>query len=139
MGRKSVAALSCVVSNIDNRPRAPDDLLPEEQEIWDRIVSSEPADQFKTVALQLLLAEVCRHTATARRLTGQVHRATDEGSNLSYQDVDALLRGRDRETKAMADKMTKLRLTNQSRYTPQAAATAAKNAGGERKLWQRNT
>jgi hypothetical protein len=44
---------------------------------------------------------------------------------------------RDRETKALADKATKLRLTNQSRYTPGAAGTAAKKAAtAEAKPWQ---
>ena len=51
-------------------------------------------------------------------------------------DYDKLLKMRDRETKAIGDKATKLRLTNQSRYTPQAAATAVKNEIGARKPWQ---
>ena len=34
---------------------------------------------------------------------------------------------RDLETKAAADKATKLRLTNQSRYTPQGAANTSKH------------
>ena len=138
-GRKSAAALSVVAgTEIDGRPKSPEILTPEEADVWNRTVHSEPADQFRTAALQQLLAEYCRHTVTAQRLSAQVDRATDEGSNLSMQEVEILLRCRDRETKALADKATKLRLTNQSRYTPQAAATAAKNAGTERKLWQRN-
>jgi hypothetical protein len=43
---------------------------------------------------------------------------------------------RDRETKAIADKATKLRLTNQSRYTPDRASTAAKNNLKADKPWQ---
>ena len=136
-GRKSSAALSVVaVTAIDGRPRVPDDLTAEQAEVWERTVANEAADVFRTAALQQLLKEYCRHVATAYRLTKQVDRATEEGSNLSLQDVDTLLRMRDRETKALADKATKLRLTNQSRYTPGAAGTAAKKGASERKPWQ---
>ena len=134
-GRKSAAALSVVAGSIDGRPRAPDDLTQAQQSIWDRIVSNEAADVFRTAALQQLLKEFCRHTDTAARLSEQVDRAV-EGTNLSLQELDTLLRMRDRETKALADKATKLRLTNQSRYTPQAAGTAAKKSATERKPWQ---
>ena len=136
-GRKSTAALSVVAGTaIDGRPLVPDDLTVEQAEVWERTVANEAADVFRTAALQQLLKEYCRHVATAYRLTKQVDRATEEGSNMSLQDVDTLLRMRDRETKALADKATKLRLTNQSRYTPGAAGTAAKKGASERKPWQ---
>jgi hypothetical protein len=135
-GRKSTAQLSVVAGTaIDGRPKAPDFLTDEQREVWERTVQSEPADQFKTAALQQLLAEYCRHTVTAQRLSEQADLWTAEGSNHSLQDIDTLLRMRDRETKALADKATKLRLTNQSRYTPGAAATAAKNSGNALKPW----
>jgi hypothetical protein len=137
-GRKSSAALSVVAgTDIDGRPRAPADLTEMQREVWERTVSNESADVFKTAALQQLLKEYCRHVETAHRLSLQVDRATDEGCNepLSMNELDALLRMRDRETKALADKATKLRLTNQSRFTPGAAGTAAKSAT-PKKPWQ---
>lgn len=135
MARKSAAALSVVVANIDGRPRAPEDLTKFQREVWERTVANEAADVFRTAALQQLLREYCRHVETADRLSKQVDSATCEGTNYTLQELDTLLRMRDRETKALADKATKLRLTNQARYTPQAAATAAKKAT-ERKPWQ---
>jgi hypothetical protein len=135
MGRKSAAALSVVVSNIDGRPRAPGDLTDFQADVWDRTVANEAADTFKTAALQQLLKEYCRHVETADRLSKQVDRATDEGSNMSIEELEKLLRCRDRETKALSDKATKLRLTNQSRYTPGAAGTASK-ASAAKKPWQ---
>jgi hypothetical protein len=135
MARKSAASLSVVVANIDGRPRAPADLTEFQQEVWERTVANEAADVFRTAALQQLLREYCRHVETADRLSKQVDVAVREGTNHSLQELDTLLRMRDRETKALADKATKLRLTNQARYTPQAAATAAKKAS-ERKPWQ---
>ena len=135
-GRKSAAALSIVAGTIDGRPKPPSDLTKFQQGVWERTVANEAADVFRTAALQQLLKEYCRHVETADRLSKQVDRATCDGSNLSLQDVDILCRMRDRETKALADKATKLRLTNQSRYTPGAAGTAAKKGASERKPWQ---
>jgi hypothetical protein len=136
-GRKSTAALSVVAgTEIDGRPRAPSDLTPFQAEVWDRTVANEPAEQFKTAALQQLLKEYCRHVETADRLSKQVDLYTGEGSNHELSEIDVLLRMRDRETKALADKATKLRLTNQSRYTPGAAGTAAKKSSEARKPWQ---
>lgn len=136
MSRKSAAALAVVVGSIDGRPKAPDDLTPEEKEIWERTVAGEAVDMFRTAATQQLLKEYCRHVITAARLSEKVNEATKKGSRFSLQEVDILLRGRDRETKALGDKAVKLRLTNQSRYTPGSARTAQKKAA-ETKLWDR--
>jgi len=136
-GRRSAASLSVVVGSIDGRPQAPDDLTREQRAIWERTVANEAADVFKTAALQQMLKEYCRHVATAAKLAGLIE-TVERLENISGEemaDYDRLLKMRDRETKAAADKATKLRLTNQSRYTPQAAATAAKK-GSERKPWQ---
>jgi hypothetical protein len=136
MARKSTAALSVVVSNIDGRPRAPDDLTEFQREVWDRTVANESADTFKTAALQQLLKDYCAHVETANALTVQINRAIEVGSNISIDELTKLVRLRDCETKASADKATKLRLTNQSRYTPGAAATSSKNVGSAAKPWQ---
>ena len=109
----------------------------EQAEIWERTVANEAADVFRTTALQQLLKEYCRHVASAKRLAGLIQNIEAQ-RELEGDDIgayDKLLKMRDRETKAIADKATKLRLTNQSRYTPQAAATAAKKAS-DRKPWQ---
>jgi hypothetical protein len=136
-GRKSAASLSVIAgTDIDGRPPAPSDLTDFQREVWDRTVANEAADVFKTAALQQLLKEYCRHVETADRLSKQVDRATGDGSNMPIEELEKLLRCRDRETKALADKATKLRLTNQSRYTPGAAGTAAKKSGEAKKPWQ---
>lgn len=143
-GRKSAAALSIVAGAIDGRPKAPDDLTEFQAEVWDRTVANEAADVFRTAALQQLLKEYCRHVETAHRIAGMiqtVEKSIGEGivfDGDDLDDYDKLLRCRDRETKALGDKATKLRLTNQSRYTPQSAGTASKKATTEQKLWQRS-
>jgi hypothetical protein len=137
MARKSAAALAVVGgTDIDGRPQPPSDLTEFQADVWTRTVANEAADTFKTAALQQLLKEYCRHVETADRLSRKVDRATEEGSNLPFQEVEALIRMRARETAALTDKATKLRLTNQSRYTPGAAGTAAKNAAQAKKPWQ---
>lgn len=137
-GRKSAAALSVVVGSIDGRPPPPVDLTEIQKEIWQRTVANEAADVFKTAALQQLLKEYCRHAATAAHLSKIIdgQQTMQPAEAMSLEDYDRLLKMRDRETKALADKATKLRLTNQARYTPQAAGTAAKRAGTETKPWQ---
>jgi hypothetical protein len=136
-GRKSTAQLSVVAGSIDGRPRAPEDFTKEQAEIWNRVVSSEASDFFKTAALQQLLADYCRHSARGSWLEREIAEAVKPGSECSLCDVDRLMKMAERETRAKVTLATKLRLTNQARYTPQAAATAAKNTGPERKLWQR--
>lgn len=137
-GRTSGAALSVVAGTaIDGRPPAPEDLTEFQREVWQRTVANEAADVFRTAALQQLLKEYCRHVASADRLARMIQ-ATEKLDVLSsedLEDLERLLRMRDKETKALADKATKLRLTNQSRYTPGAASTASKKAG-EMKPWQ---
>lgn len=139
-GRRSGAALSVVASTaIDGRPRAPEDLTDDQRQVWDRTVGSESADFFRSAASQQLLKEYCRHVISAQKLSRMID-TLEALEILSAQEAgsyEAMLKLRDRETKALADKATKLRLTNQARYTPQAAATAAKNAAAsERKPWQ---
>ncbi len=135
-GRTSAASLSVIAGAIDGRPSPPTDLTKAQKEIWERTVANEAVDVFKTAALQQLLKEYCRHVDTAGRLSRQIEAAMAEGSEVELGALDRLLKMRDRETKALADKATKLRLTNQARYTPQSAGTAARKAHTEQKPWQ---
>ena len=137
MSRPSAASLS-IVPKIDGRPGAPTDLTEAQAEVWDRTVGNESADTFKTAALQQLLKEYCRHVASAHRLAGMIEamEAQPAMSADDLSDYDKLLRMRNNETRAIGDKATKLRLTNQARYTPAAAATASRSAGQEIKPWQ---
>lgn len=135
-GRKSTAQLSVIAGIIDGRPRPPSSLSKEQAEVWDRVVGSEAQDFFKTAALKELLAAYCRHVVRAMWLETEIVAAMGPGSELDLEDIDRLLKMAERETRATLSIATKLRLTNQARYTPQAAGTKARNAG-ERKVWQR--
>jgi hypothetical protein len=136
MARKSAASLAVIAGSLDRRPNPPADLTELEAVVWERTVAHEAADIFGTAALQQMLKDYCRHVVAAERLGTAIEaRMSNPDDDTSLKDLDCLLKMRDRETKAVADKATKLRLTNQSRYTPKAAATASKNAGSA-KPWQ---
>lgn len=137
-GRKSAAALSVVAGTIDGRPQPPDDLTPFQRDVWQRTTASEAATFFRTAALQALLKEYCRHVEASDNLAKMIngYSLADLADDANLAKYEWLLKTRDRETKALSDKATKLRLTNQSRYTPQAAATASKTSSAPRKPWE---
>lgn len=137
-GRKAAAAV-VVQGSFGLRPDPPPELSPGAQEIWRRTVASEAGDFFRTAALQAMLADYCRHTEAGDILGSQIEQfepdwfASDEG----LKRYDLLTKMRERETRAAADRATKLRLTNQSRYTPRAAEFAARKQTAEAKPWQK--
>jgi hypothetical protein len=136
-GPKSAAALA-VVQPLPGkqRPEPPPELSKEAAVEWKAVVAALPPEWF-TRPSHAVLAAYCEHVVAARRLHDMVASfetvwaADEEG----LARLDHLLRLRDRETKALADKATKLRMTNQSHYTPQAAGTAARQ-GNARAPWQ---
>lgn len=137
-GRKSAAALSVVAGNFGSRPDPLAELTAEQAAIWRETVSSEAADFFGTAALRSMLADYCRHRASAAVVSEVIDTfkpewlKAAEGAKRYY----GLLKMREAETRAAASLATKLRLTNQSRYTPQAAATASKHAARGMRPWE---
>src|SRR5690606_9422748 len=109
----------------------PEGLTEEQAEVWRSVVGARPADFFSAGAAPLL-EDDRRVVVMCRLLAAQVEAAIAGGD---AADLRALLNMRDKESRRMTSIATKLRLTNQSRYTPQAAATAAKKGGGG-KVWQ---
>ena len=137
-GRKSTAALSVVPAIAEARPQAPAGLPAAQKKIWERVVASEAAGMFRTAATQLLLVDYCRHCATGDWLSGQIERAITKADSAGEapEGLSALLRMRDTEARAAVNKATKLRMTNQARYTTIGAQTALNRASKEHKPWQ---
>jgi hypothetical protein len=128
MPRKSAAALAIAPPvQVDGRLAPWSGLKKAERELWREIVDSKPAEWFD-VGSAPLLREYVRAVTETNRLA----RMVAGGSSRDPAGLKMLLEMRDREVKRMADLATKLRLTQQSRYTPQAAATANKKATGSR-------
>lgn len=144
MARQSAAAQLVVLQGgLARRPEPPQDLTDAQALVWAQTVASEDASFFNTAALCELLKDYCRHKVTAVALSRQVEKFEESlaGSKTAADPetckaLDRITKMRDRETKAAADLATKLRLTNQSRYTPKAAATASKNSGQAKKPWE---
>jgi hypothetical protein len=132
MARKSTAALSVVRgAPTDTWMPPPPDLTATEQELWNRVVRSKPADWFSDDSAPLL-AEYVRSAVACDRLAAWVEMAFNDGD---ADSLKAALDMRDKESRRTANLATKLRLTQQSRYTPQAAATANRSVTG-RRPWQ---
>lgn len=142
-GRESAAAsgtakLTVFPGGMARRPDPPADLTEAQAKIWTDTVASETVEFFNTDALRELLKDYCRHKVTCAALSRQVetYDAAEPMDPETAKNFDRITKMRDRESKAAADLATKLRLTNQSRYTPKAAATASKNAGSTKKPWE---
>lgn len=133
-GRKSVAELatppSVVQGTFGKRPEPPAELTERQAAIWRDTVAGEDTSFFGTAALRGLLKHYCIHMASAEDVTSIIDSFKPEWlrNEEGARRYHLLLKMRDLETRAAADKATKLRLTNQSRYTPQAAGTAGRNA-----------
>lgn len=139
-GRKSKAELEArvIAGSFGSRPEPPEELSDDEAAIWRETVASEAADFFGTAATRAMLKDYCRHRAAGEKISEII--ALFQADWLKNAEgakrYHGLLKMRDLENRAAADKATKLRLTNQARYTPQAAGTAARNAAKGFKPWE---
>src|SRR5215831_3498876 len=111
------------------RPNPPEDLTETQQKIWRGIVSSEPPDFFVTQAQRDMLKDLVCHRDSILGLTETINSFRTEWlrSEEGAKRYDYLLKMRGRETHFAATIATKLRLTKQSRYMPEAAARAERN------------
>jgi hypothetical protein len=119
-------------------PESPADLTEDEAVIWRAVVAGEPAEWFTTAATRGLLKNYCRHQGTADKLTAVIN-LFEVGWLKSADGVrrfNDLTRMRDREVHATVSLATKLRLTNQARFSAAAASTATRNAHRGLKPWE---
>lgn len=131
----SVVAVARIASRLD----PPASLTDEEADVWKATVNSEPPGFFNGAAVQQILADYCRHVVAANLLSETISKAMRHGAKasdkVSLKDLSLYLRMRDVETRAVGDKATKLRLTNQSRYRPKEAGAAGANKSEPVKPW----
>jgi hypothetical protein len=138
-GPKSQAELTVVKADFGpRRPEPPANLAPHEAVIWREVVDSEPVDFFATAALRGILADYCRHRASADQVSealGSFKPAwlkLDDGA----KRYKLLLQMRELSTRAALSTATKLRLTNQSRYLPRGAEAAGRHAARGPRPWE---
>ena len=113
----------------ERRPPPPEGLTDAQARLWRGITESEPASLFEGEARQHMLRLYCEHACFRAEVQGLIDRTPIE--RMVDPDAapafEAMLKARDRETKALVSLATRLRLTNQARYTAQAAGTAGRH------------
>ena len=119
------------------RPDAPDFLTERQIEIWSAVVASEGISWFETAALQDMLSDYCRHREAIEQISEVLSEFKRDWikSEAGAKRSKELTKMRIDETRAAASLAGKMRLTNQSRYTPQAAGTSTRNAARTPKPW----
>jgi hypothetical protein len=131
-GPRSGADLArVVVPMTEHRPAPPAELTKGQAEEWRRIVDRMPHDWFPQETHSILVA-LCRHICHAREIAGMINEfqpawCAEEGG---LERLDRLGKMLDREHRGVATMATKLRLTNQSRYTDRRAATQSRQVFG---------
>jgi len=134
MAKKSSASLTVVPNNpMDARLLAPKRLTSRQKELWSEIVSSKPAAWFDAANSALLLGYV-KSIVSHEILTSQSDAIE---ATLMEPDADLKRLNRlhimiERQSRLIQTFATKLRLTQQSRYTPATAAVMAGKASGVR-------
>ena len=106
-------------------------LTDDQAQVWRETVGARSADYFGEDAAPLL-EEYCRVVVMCRLLAVQIEAALAGGEP---GELKSLLDMRDKESRRLTSIATKLRITNQSRYTPDKAAVKARKGSGG-KVWQ---
>ena len=131
MGKKSAASLSVVPAKPATVLAPPSSFSARQKELWKEIVLARPASWFDGSNSSLLVGYV---KAIASHETLAVR---SDAIEATLTDTDLKLLNRvhgmiERQAKLIQTFATKLRLTQQSRYTPAAAATAASKVSSTR-------
>jgi hypothetical protein len=132
-------AAKVIAGGFGTRAEPPEDMAADQADIWRQIVATEPAEFFASAATKGLLRDYCRHRSTADKVSAIIEQF--QGEWLKAKDgvkrYSELCKVRDAEARAAADKAVKLRMTNQSRFTPTAGGTAVRNeAKLDKKPWE---
>jgi hypothetical protein len=135
-GRKSAAEMG-IIHGLPQRPDAPAELTPEQAREWREIVTRLPVDWFSREVWPLLCA-YCRHIINARHIAGLIEeaRSADLNDRPALMKLKRLLSMQERQSSALMGLATRMRITNQSRYTAKSAATAARTGSGGPKPWE---
>lgn len=132
MPRKSSSALSTAVVGIPQRISPPEGLSDAERGHWVKIVNTKPIEWFGEDSAPVLVEYV-----RAIERCNELDRMVKDASTGDLKEYLAVLKARNAESQRLAQFAGKLRLTQQSRYTPQAAATASKKAAQSAKPWEK--
>lgn len=120
----------------DGRMRPPAYLSKPQAQIWIQTVAAKPADWFGAESAPML-AMYCRAVSSAEHLARIVERF-ETRKRLDSDGLHAYgiaLSSMDKQSKLVISLATKMRLTQQSQYTAQSAATASRKGNAAKKPW----
>lgn len=134
-GRASSAELATVTNLPIRFLPPPADLSAEESEVWSRVVATKPGDWWNAGSVPLL-AQYCRATVQAEMVAELVRQCgsamlADSEQLGTYKELRKIQAGLSGEINSLARAM---RLTQQSQYRADKAATESRKATG-RKPW----
>lgn len=134
-GRKSTAQMTVVsIESAIKHPEPPNELTEEMKLEWKAVVNRLPPDWFSRET-HSLLTQYCRHILAARRVA-QLIEHIEKSEDFNYQDYDQLLRMQERESRNISSLATRMRITQQAKYSHKTAHTAAKNYSNTKKPWE---
>jgi len=129
-GRKSSAQLAVIDGSGSGLPKPPADYDDYQSELWSRIVAEKPAEWWDSATMPLLdeLVIVCVEINRIARLVQDFDIKSDDDV-AAYKKLHDIFEKLSGQRKRL---MSSMRLTHQSRYNAQSAATADKRGGGKR-------
>lgn len=134
-GRKPDGQHLASVTVLPVGPAKPPDTLSEEQgKIWTETVASRPPGWFGKDTAPIL-ESYCIAIARRRFISANIEHQMSL-KKPSARKCAELLALEVKQTQVIASLATKMRLTQQSRYTPQAAATASKTVPSAKAPWE---
>ena len=97
------------------RPEPTADLTDDQAHEWRAVVNRMPAEWFPRET-HALLAQYCRHVVSARHVAEIIEKLWSS-DDFSLETFDQLLRMQEREGRALSSLATRMRITQQSRFS----------------------
>ena len=98
-----------------NRPEPVRGLTDDQADEWQAIVDRMPAEWFPRET-HALLAQFCRHVTSAQHINRLIQNLISS-DDFTLEAFDQLLRMQEREGRAMSSLATRMRITQQARYS----------------------
>lgn len=133
MARQSADSLAVATVSIPVRPEPPLDLTDNQRKIWEAVTNTKPPEWFEADSFPILKA-YCIASDLHDRISHEIEQKL-EVEEFTDRHVLDLLKIQDQQAKLIASLAVKMRLTQQSRYTPKAASTANRKSAGGQKPW----
>lgn len=137
-GRDSAASLGVVPIGPRPRMAPPEELTPEQAELWVKIAATKSPDWWNDDSAPLLVA-YCQAVTDSRAIEELIRRFDPAliEDKAGIDQYDKLLAMRARHAGILATLATKMRLAQQSRYNESRASTIDKHTAAGTKPWQR--